>query len=233
MLPSLVALPLKDASGLCQVPIGTEHPFVAAVGSSADTETLTATAVVLEKFYAAFTPETVAEYVGAESSPMLAEWPAYAYVAPWWAIEPMERVRAKQRAYFSEAAWIGWKNSGPATPTLIRQEAQRLIAVKQSISSHGYLSRRGRDGDVRAEWLLSKGHPPRWLIQRGDHRAAVAFSCGITTIPVRILGCIRESDAPFWPNVKNGLWSLHDALTFFRRVARGEMPPNTTGWLKS
>lgn len=229
-LPSLVTLPLESASGLYQIPFGPQHPFVAAIGAVSGSSRLSAVMSTLEKFFWQFRPKTIAEYVGATSSPRLGKFPAFAYVAPWWNSVPTERVRVKQNAYFVDGVWVGWKNSGPATEELIRSEAERLIAVDQSIRSHGYRRARGRDGDVRAEWLLSSNHPPRWLIQHGDHRAAAAFSHGLTSVPVRITGCVRERDAPSWPNVRNGLWSLDDALGFFRRVARGGMPPLAEGW---
>lgn len=232
-LPLLASLPLDAATGLYQIPFGPEHPFVAAIKASAGSEPASGVVAGLTKYYAEFTPETVSEYVGAKSSPHLRQWPAYAYVAPWWNKEPETRVREKQSAYFVDGVWVGWKNSGPATEELIQSEAERLIAVDRSIRLHGYRRGRGRDGDVRAEWLLSDNHPPRWLIQHGDHRAAAAFSHGLTAIPVRIVGCVRERDAPSWPNVRNGLWSLDDALDFFRRVVRGGMPPLAEGWSTS
>ena len=97
-------------------------------------------------------------------------------------------------------------------------EINRLNKLLISFSKEGYQPEIHKDGYVRGI-LLKQNNDSRFLIYAGAHRLAVLKALGYKWITAKLQpvknNVVNRDDAPNWPQVKNNLYSLQQALNYF------------------
>jgi hypothetical protein len=77
---------------------------------------------------------------------------------------------------------------------------------------------------LRVEVLIDESGDWCALMRSGAHRVAAAAALEVEMIPLRIDRLIHRSDAPVWPGVTSGEFSLEDALGYSDSVLAGSPP---------
>lgn len=194
----------------------------------------------LSRYYTAVRPDSAAQWLGLgdDAHPRLRAAPPWAAVFPWRA-----RTLESYRKAYEDAAWAenravgrdvgisdGWLFCGPASPTKIRVEAERILFVLRRIARDGYQRSDGADGDVRATALVDDALKWRWLITAGNHRASAAAALGYERIPVRVNLVISRGDCRYWKHVVEGLFTEAQALTVFDAFFHATPGPVVRAW---
>lgn len=179
----------------------------------------------LDDWFSAMAPRTVGDVLGLPATtPYLAGHPVTA-TYPWSDRSPREARQDRHVCMTTEAAenglasWNladGWRSFGPASDRLLDLELGRLIRTYDSISRNGF--------DQSHSTLLGR------VFQRDDdivimpfhgwHRIACLLTLGAQTLPMRFSReepVVRRSEAAWWPNVVNGLFTVHQARHVFDR----------------
>lgn len=179
----------------------------------------------LADWFSATAPATVGDVLGLPATtPYLAGDPVTA-TFPWSDRSPHEVLQDRHICMTTEAAenglssWDladGWRSFGPATDRLVDLELNRLTRTYDSISRNGFDQSHGtllgrvfqRDDDI----VIMPFH--------GWHRIACLLTLGAHTLPMRFSRqepVVRRSDAAWWPNVVNGLFTVDQARHVFDR----------------
>ncbi len=170
-----------------------------------------------------FQPTCVADVLGIEPSKSWHALSALHTVYPWETISP-DAIHLRRREMMANEVLehglkgrlddTDWKGFGPASEKLLDLESQRLYRVFCSIKEEGFLR---RYGVIRARVFEAEGTV---LIRCGWHRVAALIACGYNWVPGLFeRGCevVRRGDVKDWGNVKNGLFSVREALEIFDR----------------
>jgi len=179
---------------------------------------------IMSDYYKDFQPVNAAEVLGVTNT---REWHSASplgAVYPWSTIGPEEMILHKINLMKREAQENGvdpdasgegfWKGFGPATEGLIDLECKRLISIYESISENGYQDSLGYIGGHiftnKDEFMIRpKG---------GWHRTAVMIALGYENITMKFNKkdvMVSREQAKYWPNVKSGLYSVSEAVSFF------------------
>lgn len=200
------------------------HPFVAELEAHAAGESETFDGSPLERFYERWRPADALEAMigGSEpDSPRLRRLPSYAFLFPWSAVTPAERLEAVRGIVRSENRHhakldlpisAGYNQHGPVHPRKGAIEHARLVACYRSLARDGWDRRKG-DAAVT---VLRRGSDVRFLVLHGHHRAAAANALGLGTIPARV-GVppeARRDEAAHWPQVTRGVWDREGAEAY-------------------
>jgi len=108
----------------------------------------------------------------------------------------------------------GWKGFGPVSDRIIEIEVNRLTKVYKSIKKYGYMEQYGFIGGK----IFMNGEKQIIRPNGGWHRVAVLKALGYDSIPLMFKKkhvIVRKVDAPYWPGVKKGLFSLSEAREIF------------------
>lgn len=192
---------------------------------------------ILSKYYDDFQPHTIADVLKI-SSKKLAQYPAMATVMPWSYSSPEERMerfcvvgndsRLLSKEAFkhglSVANNFGCQFFGPISKEHGELEFERLTAVNNKIVKEGYLP--GEHGHLHGEFLID-GDNWVWIAIGGKHRFSVLSALNFEVIPVSRTSrwanlYIRRREVEHWPNVRNGLFTVAEALSVFDRIMSGE-----------
>jgi hypothetical protein len=243
--PVLIDAAFSCGRGLLAFPLaaGSSHPFVYAVSQALNSSncehSLTES---MERYYAEVRPVNAAEYLGLTdlAVPQLYAVPPRNFVFPW--VTQSLECRIAQKKAARHVAFpsrigagdvpvaFGWKDCGPATPQLLRNEVQRLLNLMRSIDRNGHARHDGAGGDILAVAMIGTDGTWRWRVGSGHHRAAVLSAFGYRTVPVRLVAIVNRNDVAIWPNVQSGLYSEAAALTVFDNVFYGTLPPAFSAW---
>lgn len=225
-VPAAFWCPLSEAvayNGFRYGP-GGWHPFVEALGSHAGGESGGFRGSSLEHFYRSWRPADAAEALIGVKRPgpsELRRLPSYAFLLPWVATTPAERLEAVRGIILSEnrhhgnaelSVAAGYNQHGPVSPEKGAIEYRRLMACHRSIERQGWDRARG-DATVT---VLRRGSSVRYLILHGHHRAAAAAALGHTAIPARpgVPPEVRRGEAAHWPQVLRGVWPADTAARY-------------------
>lgn len=179
----------------------------------------------LAEWFSATAPTTVADVMDlAATTPYLAGDPATATFpwsdrSPWQVREDRRGCMTTEAGENGVASWDladGWRSFGPASDRLLDLELGRLTRTYDSISRNGFDQSHGtllgrvfqRDDDI----VVMPFH--------GWHRIAALLTLGADTLPMRFSRqepVVRRSDAAWWPNVVNGLFTVDQARHVFDR----------------
>jgi hypothetical protein len=191
----------------------------------------------LQLYSKAWTPANAAEALGlsgADVSEELLNAPAVeGSILPWSSLtlgetvyQRRERIRRENRLHGAElGADHGCLLFGHSEAKG-QLEFERLQRVIESIKQNGYIRSDEREGDIRGYLLLSG---EEWIVSvrgGGQHRTAALAALGWLQAPIRIgalarLGLpasVHRHEVQFWPNVRNGLLSSHQALEVFDSI---------------
>lgn len=179
----------------------------------------------LADWFSTTAPSTVGDVMGlAATTPYLAGDPVTA-TFPWSDRSPQQVRQDRHSCMTTEAvenglkSWDladGWRSFGPASDRMLDLEMGRLTRTYDSISRNGFNQTHGTLLGRVFQWdddiLIMPFH--------GWHRIAALLTLGWKTVPMRFSRqepVVRRSDAMWWPNVANGLFSTDQALHVFDR----------------
>lgn len=207
------------------------HPFIQTVRAM-DQGVTDYVGSPLHAYYQRFRPDTAAAAIGIttqEAHPDLLR-PAIAATLPWDFRSPSEaqdhwtwacRNDYRQLGHHLDIT-SGWKAWGPVDAPAGRVEFARLASLRASIRANGYARHAAHDGDIRG-MILRHDDETRIILDSGQHRAAVLVGLGHSRIPVRLEAIMSDRrDAPFWPNVRRGIFTIPVALQIFDRMFAGQ-----------
>lgn len=190
----------------------------------------------LMRYYRNNAYETVADIWALKSS-RLSALPAMSVVMPWAKEDhekKLERIAMKTNSgqYLSrEAASLGldpaydygWQFFGPASPSLIDLECNRLVSVYESVKKQGY--KPVKNGHMHG-YVLANSQGSKLVVVGGKHRYAALIALGFETIPVIIKSkvtplCVNRDKMEDWPHVNDGTYKCSEALKIFDRQFYG------------
>lgn len=217
------------------------HPFIATIEAQLTGNLTSHSASPLEQFYRLWTPHNAAEALGlldeSPATPML-QSPPYGATLPWFNIGPHEASKYIAEAILKENASFGMNfgieegcsTVGPMSARKIELEHRRLVGVTKSIQKQGF---RCDSREYIRGYLLINDKSYAVSLRQGQHRAAALAALGYSSAPVMIRTSpfvrtfsVHRTDVESWPNVKNGLFSVKQALELFDRIFDGRQPTN-------
>jgi hypothetical protein len=166
------------------------HPFVRTIAHGPE---------VLERFYADFSPGSLAEMYQISIRGLRGE------ALPPWKLPWLEGGGKPPGAEAGLGLEHGVSYFGPCSPQKVAAEHQRLISVASRIEQEGY---RPELRDHIAGHFLQMGKEFRFFVRGGKHRAAALVHLGYERIPVRVRSnwprVIAAGTEQDWPLVKSG-----------------------------
>lgn len=220
----LIDVPLSRGFGLTlnSFPLTREssHPFVRALRIHVSGGSKVEVIHELEKYYASWTPKTAAEVYGfdKEAAP---EWSkqetdAKPLMLPW------EKRRLES---FKKIARQGF---GPLDYGEVERKYGQLTNLCDSLGNYGYDRENRKKADPGFEdiegVILKNSTNWRVMISKGQNRVAVAVALGYESVPACIRRVIDRSTADEWPGVRDGFFTLGQALFVFDRLFCMEQP---------
>lgn len=218
-----------------------DNPLTAAAllsarkGPGSDAEII----ALLRRYYQNVRPANALDVMGltASDAPGLCSARPIADPFPWEASDPQLRERyvggfldKDAREFGAQAIPQGHTYFGPVSEEKIRMEALRITSLCRSIERDGFVAAANGDIDIWAIALRNEAGEYRWILQGGQHRAAVAFAMGIRDITVAVRYVVRREDAAHWQNVRGGMFSQNGALKLFDRIFHGAATACVAGW---
>ncbi len=187
----------------------------------------------LERFYQSWRPETLARFVGVvadERAPL--SRPVIVGDLPWDPYRNVDQLLRHRDVYeldrlakFGRArnGRHGYDYFGPTSPALGEYRFKKHCRVARSIVDEGF------DPTVHIiDAQLLAGEPSWALIVRdGKHRTTALAAIGAQRVVVSLPSTypvIRRQDAPTWPGVVAGLYTIGQALEVFDRFVAGRPP---------
>lgn len=210
---------------------GSQHPFIKLLLEYPETPSRMPSHSALSLFYEGFKPKNAAERLGLE--------PPYCYGAlmtlaadsvpePWLPITPSQSAAALRRWTVAESKRGGLgqcfdvsgnTSYGPLSLEKLELEHARLFHIRDSIRNSGFRSHESQQF-VSAQ-MCHDGRQPAFFIENGQHRIAALAALGYTEIALLVSRVIRCYEAPFWPNVRSGVFSIDQARFVTERMMSG------------
>lgn len=217
-----------------------EHPYIKAVAAS---QTGCAEMhEILSVYFERVQPNSLPEWLDMppDASEPLDSIPPWAVALPWETESPEDRKTSLARLAYLESQNQGleltidegWSAFGPVSEKKLQMETDRLRQISKSLEAKGYQRHNGWDGDVEATALVREDGEWRWIIMRGQHRAAVAAGLGFTSIPIRVTNVVNRREAEHWPNVRRGFYTESSGRELFDRLFDGIPPEVAKRWEK-
>ena len=176
-------------------------------------------------------PTNAAELLGLHDlqNPALANSPAWAAVLPWEDFTLQESAaRQREGRLFDTRQYgvelpidLGSEAFGPSTTEVVQLCAKRLVHIVSQIRAEGVHPRKGRVRAIRLEKSHAFGtlRRQRFYVENGQHRAAVYGYLDRRRIPAKISRqSISLRDVASWAGVKNGYFSVDEAVFIFCRI---------------
>ena len=211
------------------------HPFVAAI-QKLEAHGAEEAEALLERYYTSFQPANAAEAyhdfpdappLYARSKPHLFRLAPWHFETPEQMIGKIERWMLNDSIHQGKALSIqvgGYPMYGPVSPDKRKIELKRLADVWRSIRTHGYDR---IHGDCRF-LILRRGSEIRYVIGGGGyHRTAAMAACGYDRVPGEFWprpAIIDTADVDHWPQVRRGVWSRGQALSYVEHLFRHRVP---------
>lgn len=211
------------------------NPFVKTLKAYSDKES-GYSGSLLEAYYEQFCPISMRAVLESDNI-NLEKYHPMATVMPWSTATPDEKFlracidvnapnilsREAHKLGLSTKDSFGWQYFGPISENLGQLEYERLISVYKTIKENGYHP--NQYGYIHGQFLVNDKDWV-WVNIGGKHRFATLAALEFKTIPIALRSrssalFIHRSEAEYWPNVKNGLFTKQDALDIFDRIMAG------------
>ena len=101
-----------------------------------------------------------------------------------------------------------------------KSHAIQFWHLLNSINNDGFWSGVNASDPLTAVNLVDN-KSQSWILRSGTHRSISALTLGYEEIPAQIVQTVKRCEAPAWPNVKNRVYSVHQALEIFDRYMAG------------
>jgi hypothetical protein len=231
----VIDIPLKRCRSYLLGYLPNEHPFCTTL-KQYNIKKHAYRSSLLSNYYDEFQPETMADVLKIKST-KLQQYPAMATVMPWSYSTPEQRIKrfcvegSMSRLLAKEALQSGLNADenfgcqffGPLSSDHGELEFKRLTSVNNNIIKDGYMP--SKHGHLHGEFLID-GDEWVWIAIGGKHRFSVLSALDLDTIPVAKLSrwatlFVRRSEVNCWPNVRNGIFSIEEALSIFDRIMIG------------
>lgn len=232
---SVIDIPVNRCRSYLLGYLPQEHPFCKTL-KQYNTQPHTFENSNLSKYYETFKPKTMADVLKIKSK-KLEEYPAMATIMPWSYSNPEQRIarfciEGRDSKLLSREGYkhgldpvdnFGCQFFGPISNDHGELEFNRLISVNNDIIKEGYAP--SQHGHLHGEFLID-GADWVWIAIGGKHRFSVLSALDFDTIPVARRArwaalFVRRSEVAHWPNVRNGLFSVEEALSVFDRIMKG------------
>lgn len=244
--PFLIEVPLARCRGLGYLAFpcvpGAGHPFIDSIEVCLNGNQTTFRGSPLERFCQHWRPRSAAEAMGIldrNTSRALLEAPPYGVVLPWAGITPddaaryrIARVKEENMSFGVDfGIQEGFLECSPLSPRKLELEYIRLKNVTESIKEHGFKCDPVEHGYISGYLLIDRGEFAV-SIRPGQHRIAALAALGYSSAPV-VIGlpsnhwpyfATYRNDVRSWPNVRNGLFTINQALELFDRLLEGKQP---------
>ena len=185
---------------------------------------------VLKVFYDNHQPKNAFEaMLGFDNCPdQYKDYPSYLYRLTPWEVKTPAKVMKIVRNFTREhnldnnkknmtLETDGYQYHGPVSMEKGQLEFERLTRIYKRLKKNGYDRKMGHANFL----VLKRGKDVRFLSHGpGNHRTAAMSALGYETIP----GIFYEPSIidiqmiEYWPQVKNGLWSIKQATDYFDHV---------------
>jgi hypothetical protein len=220
------------------------NPFTRTVADFLSATCVTYEGSALQRFYASWQPTTLDEFLGVATDPhSKLRGRLVADVLPWERPAQPDELDARREA--EERTWLlkfgeapggphGSSYFGPTSDALgayrfgkhtrVAASMAKDAARKDTLDEDWWDPARG--GYVEVQILVGDG---RWagIVREGKHRttalAALDIPSLIASIPPHY-PVLRREEARSWPGVRQGLYTLDEALGVFDRFLSGEAP---------
>lgn len=190
----------------------------------------------LKQYYALTDVGSAAQYFGLPEAASLQHVPAADVPMPWEHWTQEETARLEERGFHMDAAQygrqfdgvVGRSAYGPATDEFVEFEAERL----------GFVLRACRESRSAVDRIFSLINVVRlrcrksdvFVVQNGQHRAAVFAALGLETMRCRIMETVEVGHYDLWPNVQRKLFTPSQALSIWCRMHSGLPPAWSDSW---
>ncbi|HRP31779.1 MAG TPA: hypothetical protein PKV73_07805 [Agriterribacter sp.] len=208
-----------------------KNPFVKTLGEYANNKALSYHNSVMNVYYQKYTPKNAAQVVRLPGNEILKTIPAMGYILPWENSTVEEILKIRERDALKENTQAGQKfplsygytDFGPVKDEKGIIEFNRLVTIYNNIKQLGFMEKPYlSDGGIKGYFLVNTDNDWCFIIKSGKHRAYALSALGYQHIPVIVdnyCGIIqRESDCHFWPQVKSGIFSEHEARFFANNI---------------
>ena len=208
-----------------------KNPFVKTIIEYNDCKTLDYNSTDIKVYYENFQPESAAAFLRLERNETLKEVPAYGYLLPWDTQNINDTIKIRKRVALNEnkkegiriGLSSGHTDFGPVSNEKGQVEFKRLTNVFEKIKENGYKEKPNLpDGGIKGYFLIGESGDWCFIIKSGKHRAYSLAALGFAHIPVIVetnIGIIKRlSDLPYWPQVKNEIFSEQEANLLFNNI---------------
>lgn len=157
----------------------------------------------------------------------------YGFTFPWSPLSPEEMKKNYQGYYSEENSRYGLKSdecleSVGVSEKKIHLEVDRLYGLMLSIKNKGYVT---TENEVIGGAVLVKGEQWKWVVEGGQHRAAVVAALGFKKMPVYVKRIVRREEVQVWPGVRKRIYSSQGALKLFDAMFETVAPGSAIAWV--
>lgn len=186
------------------------------------------TADYLSNLYKLDANLTAADIIGIPSNINLRKYPSWCIVLPWepLTLEKMYDIHPKNfknnRSEYANSI-ISKNHQGISLYSKENAYSQIKQTKKlwESINAIGVQPFKPLPSAI----ILIDGSSWRWFMTTsGNHRAYLTKIFGCSHLSVRVHSFVYKQDALNWPNVKNGTFSVHEAIEVFESIFNGTKP---------
>ena len=173
------------------------------------------------------------------SNSSLNKYPHWSNVLPWENIKIEDKYLNFPKSVKFDRGKNGFKINSDNDKEIMKIDEKfsanshiyQYVSLIKSITKYGYIS--GKDNNYIEAEILTKEDDYRWKISgEGNHRAIILSVLGFKSADCKIKKIVRYEDAKFWPNVKNGLFTIKQAQKIFLRYFDANPPRSYNLWNK-
>lgn len=236
---TLMELPTALGVGLRFYPLSTNshHPFILALDKNDSEEELKKHAFeVLKKYSELVNIKNANDFLGLSGGDRIfpEESHPYEFTFPWSPLSPVE-MKNNYRSYFLEENRKYSLDSDECLESTyvsdkkIQLEVSRLVKLFLSIKNKGYVP---NETEPIGGAVFVKGKEWKWIVEGGQHRAAVVAALGMEKVPVYVKRIIRREDVYVWPGVQKRIFCPERALRLFDHMFDLKSPGSAKDWVQ-
>ena len=185
----------------------------------------------LYDYYQTYSHLSSADVVTLPGNNYLSQYPEWALVLPWENQRIEDKFRKYSDYFIDNRSTHGLKIDSNIHNSDISEtfysfsgacsQIEQTYKLYQSFSRYGIIQKR----NVPIIDILVDKSQWRWMMScSGNHRCYLIFNMGYSVLESRIGTIVKKCNSKYWPNVKNGLYSVDEAEYLFDLVFEGNTP---------